>query len=200
MKRTLIRLIIFILITSLIACSNDNEVTKDKITYRNQLVFYEGEPYTGIVYDYFEDGKTHRSAISFKNGKLDGQTLEWYESGQLKGEGNAKDGIAEGKSIYWYENGNKMGEENYHNNKKHGKFTIWFEDGNIKSETSYTNDKINGISTTYYLDGAKQSEINYIRGRQIGTVKVWDKEGNITFEDYTPASTENPATSEKEEK
>ncbi len=47
------------------------------------------------------------------------------------------------------------------------------------------------------MEGSKQSEINYIRGRQIGTVKVWDKEGNITFEDYTPASTEIPATSEK---
>ena len=198
MKRTLIWSTIFILITSLIACSDNKEVTKDDITYRNQLVFYKGEPYTGIVYDYFEDGKTHRSAISFKNGKLNGKTLEWFESGQLKGEGNAIDGIAEGKSIYWYENGNKMGEENYHKNKKHGKFTIWYEDGNMKSETSYINDKVNGLSLTYYPEGDTQSKINYIRGRQIGIVKVWDKEGEITFEDYTPASTENSAATEEQ--
>jgi antitoxin component YwqK of YwqJK toxin-antitoxin module len=57
-----------------------------------------------------------RQKSFYKNGKIEGKSIGWYENGQKHFEDNYEDGLLDGYSVSFRENGSKKKEENY----KHG--------------------------------------------------------------------------------
>jgi len=85
----------------------------------NGIVYcmHEGQPFTGIVMDRYENGQKKGEA-NLKDGKQDGKMIAWFETGQKKREWNFKDGKLDGKVTKWNANGQIESEENYKDGKR----------------------------------------------------------------------------------
>ena len=130
--------------------SSSNCINSEKKQERNGLVYLpnETEPFSGKFC------KTEvLSELNYKDGKKDGDCIEWHENGQKKLERNYKDGKRVGKHIEWYKN------------------------GQIKKESNYKEGKEDGIQTSYFSNGQKKLEGNYRDGKKVGVNKHWDENG-----------------------
>ncbi|MGB6129298.1 MAG: hypothetical protein WBG30_11160 [Psychrilyobacter sp.] len=78
---------------------NPNQLQdKDETNYEEIENLYTGESIT-----YYESGEI-KSKASYKNGKLDGEAITYYKNGEIEYKGNYKDGILDRGSIIQYEN------------------------------------------------------------------------------------------------
>jgi hypothetical protein len=71
-----------------------------------------GEPLTGVVEEFWPNGKRKKST-GYKSGKLHGEVLEWYLSGQKKSKGQWVNGVREGARFVYSEDGLEQYEETY---------------------------------------------------------------------------------------
>ena len=78
---------------------------------REGVVYLKGSdtPYTGKIFSLYPSGKREQEG-NFKDGKVDGLSVEWHENGQKAAEKNFKDGKEDGLFVLWHENGQKMAE------------------------------------------------------------------------------------------
>ena len=76
------------------------------------------------------------------------------------------------KREYW-DNGKLKSEVHYN-----GLGAFWYRSGNKLSETPLKNGKGEGLETIWYESGKKKSEKHY----EIGTRKIWNKDGKLTYE------------------
>ena len=97
-----------------ISCSPDRVLFDDltRGTKESTTLYFEGELFTGVSFDVYEDGQLEWEA-NYKDGELDGLYRSWYENGQLDFEYNYKDGKEDGLCKGWYENGELSYETNY---------------------------------------------------------------------------------------
>ena len=79
--------------------------------------------------------KTHTE--KYDNGKW----VEYYESGEVKKEGNYVDGKKVGKWVLYYESGKVEVEENFVDGKQEGKSVGYYESGKVEIEKNYVNGK-----------------------------------------------------------
>lgn len=73
---------------------------------------------TGTTTSYHQNGQKRKEECTYKDGKLDGPSIEWYENGQKRGESTYRDGELDGPLTTWHANGQKWTEKT-------------FKDGNI---------------------------------------------------------------------
>ena len=86
-------------------------------------------PYTGKVYSLHPNGQKKQEG-NFKEGKLDGLYVEWYENGQKAVESNMKNGKPDGVWVNWHENGRKKSEINWKDGiKVEGSAKYWNSKG-----------------------------------------------------------------------
>ena len=89
------------LISSIVAFSNVQTIPYEKMITRgdSNIVYIEGQetPFTGVVEKKFPNGKVE-ATMNFKNGKLHGKTVTYYQNGNMKSDENFIDGIAQGIS------------------------------------------------------------------------------------------------------
>jgi antitoxin component YwqK of YwqJK toxin-antitoxin module len=77
----------------------------------DDMVFYQGRPFTGVLYELYPDGTLH----------YEGEHVGGFPSGYLR---------------EWWPNGNKQLEVIYANSKNpNGKTTKWYENGSIEEFT-----------------------------------------------------------------
>ena len=117
MKKLIITL--FVLITSFTANAKEYNGNEVKDCSQNAIVMFcdlEGEPITGVVKGYYENGNL-RAEGNFKDGKLEGLGKEYYENGNLKEEVNFKGDKQEGLGKSYYDNGNLKAEVNFKDGK-----------------------------------------------------------------------------------
>ena len=69
-------------------------------------------PYTGKVFSLWANGNVEVEG-SYKDGKPDGLTTFWYETGEKKNQVVYKDNKREGIQIQWHKNGKKKMEQNF---------------------------------------------------------------------------------------
>ncbi len=85
---------------------------------------------------------------------------DYYESGQLRWEGNFKDGKREGIAKSYYESGQLWKEANLKNGKQHGLVREYYQNGTIKYIDTYEYGTM--ISQKKYdEDGNLESEQDY---------------------------------------
>lgn len=78
--------------------NNPNVHDVDEVTY------FHNEPFTGILYDTYDDGIVSLE-IKFKDGLKQGITTQYYESGSIKLETNYKNDLEDGIEKVYHENG-----------------------------------------------------------------------------------------------
>jgi len=91
--------------------------------------------------------------LSYKDGKREGFTYEFYKGQQTGFKGESIDDKFEGKSTWYYKNGQPSETGIRNNGKKDGKWTEYFENGKIKAKGSYTDGKMNEDWVYWNSDG-----------------------------------------------
>ena len=87
--------------------NEDNSIVRvheDALEYEKDALVFNGQPFTGLGYAEFQNGKLRRE-VKYVNGFPVGRCREWYENGQLRKKWFAGRGVAPTKTMEWYENG-----------------------------------------------------------------------------------------------
>jgi len=142
---------------------------------------------TGVINKKWKNGN-EKIYQEIKNGELNGISVEWYENGKKKFQGNFeknqsmgiiknfyKNGNLKIKAVFLngkkngevkenFENGKKKYSKNYRNGIKYGEFIEWYENGEIRIKENFENNKHHGKFEQWFKDGSKMSEGNYKNG------------------------------------
>lgn len=111
-----------------------------------------------------------------------GESLIWYEDGQVKMQGEYLDGVREGLWRSWYLDGKMRGEGRLHRDRRVGTWTMWHDNGQKRSEAAYEVGLTHGRSTVWDADGKVIKTGEYVRGKKYG---IW-----ITYVDGEKIETE----------
>ena len=89
----------------LLTSCGENEVDSSKLVERGGLTYEVNSetPFTGVLVEY--DNKKLRVKRSYREGKLNGPSLNYHSNGQSKEKVTYKDGKKNGLSESHYENG-----------------------------------------------------------------------------------------------
>ena len=79
---------------------------------------------------------------NYKDGKQDGERLEYDDKGQLEYKSNYKEGKKEGESLRYYENGQLYLKSNYKDGKKDGETLVYNENGQFEKTKIYKGGKL----------------------------------------------------------
>ena len=88
----------------------------------------------------YENGLLKTYFIYNKDGVPDGESVEYYEEGNIKSIIPFRNNIVEGLTITYYENGNIDEEVNYKNNKMNGEAKSYDENGKLNGRTIFKDD------------------------------------------------------------
>ncbi len=108
----------FIFVLSLLAAQNNTEeydlvktlvlpkaaVPVTELTLTNEVWLQDGEPFTGIAYERFENGKLSR-VLSLFRGLQQGPMYLWYPDGAPQMSATYRQGRLSGRFLGWYRNG-----------------------------------------------------------------------------------------------
>ena len=86
---------------------------------------------------------------NLKDGKLNGISRIYYDSGQLKMETNYKDGEKDGMEKGYQENGKIIAELNYKKDCLHGTSKFYDKNGNLEHEQNYKEYVLHGTEKIY---------------------------------------------------
>ena len=82
-------------------------VDESLLEWRDDLLIFNGNPYTGTTFLKYQSGKIKRE-MSYENGLPSGWCKEWYESGQLQKEWFAVRSQGASEEKQYYENGHLL--------------------------------------------------------------------------------------------
>lgn len=127
-----------------------------------------------------------RSISSFKNEKLDGSSVTYFESESIftenlktKEETTYENGLKNGASNTWYINGKKESEKFYTKGQLNGKSVSYYENGKQKSEVTYVIGVKENTKTTWFENGVIESLCNYKGGKLNGAFITYYKNGSM---------------------
>ena len=104
------------------------DLKEPKQVYSNYTPQGSDVPYTGKVFSLWANGNVEVEG-SYKDGKPDGLTTFWYETGEKKNHVVYKDNEREGIQIEWHKNGKKKIEQKFNAGKLLSE-NFWDKDGN----------------------------------------------------------------------
>ena len=142
-------------------------------------IFYQQdspEPYTGPVFDIWENGNKMLSG-AFKNSVKDGRWVEWFENGQPQKEHNYRFGFRHGYWAEWFENGLLEIEGHFVDGKEYGTWNYWYNHGQKEKEMNYDNGWWNGKFNKWYKNGLKMEELTYKDQAPVGVWQYWYDNG-----------------------
>lgn len=130
-------------------------MSSPNIAYTNDIIFLNGTPYNGFLYQLSFDGKDTLSIEGFKNGLLTGICKKWFPNKQL------------------------MEERHYVAGKKHGQQRAYWANGNKRFEFMAQNDAYQGELKEWSIDGRLFHLGNFVLGQEDGAQKMWYDNGKI---------------------
>jgi antitoxin component YwqK of YwqJK toxin-antitoxin module len=153
--------------------NSTQKVLERNIYANNKITFTETYNYNYGDDNYYKTSKhigsnveTHeflnsdglRQIYTYKNGKMDGPVIEYYDNGQIKSQYNlipTKSGKSEqnGLNISYFESGKVESKRYFSLGKATGTSYDYYEDGTIRVTIPYLNGKANGIGYAYHENG-----------------------------------------------
>jgi antitoxin component YwqK of YwqJK toxin-antitoxin module len=130
------------------------EKGNDQLEQRGTTLYYQQEPFTGIIFSVTHNSDTLTKEI-FLNGKENGVSKVWDSQG------------------------NKLEERMYADGKRVGIHKGWHPNGKLKFQYAYKNDFMDGLAAEWFADGKKYREMNYIKGHEEGMQRMWAEDGTI---------------------
>jgi len=108
--------------------------------------------------------------------------VQYWENGNIKSEIKYKNGKIHGLAIWYYEEGKKYYEANYVDEKLEGSLTKWYLNGLIQSREHYANDMLNGKSVFFNIRGRKTEEVTFVNDTMQGDYRAWYEDRKMRME------------------
>jgi antitoxin component YwqK of YwqJK toxin-antitoxin module len=145
---------------------------------RYEWYYKDGERADGVSKGWWNNGKL-KSEWTLKNGKLDGESLNYHHNGIPWQSETFKDDILNGPYLDWWYSGRQKTKGEYRNAKKHGKWTHYYKDEKKHLEEFWNkgifcgfdnNDEYyTGKRNLYDHDGLfMKGEVHYKNGKRNG--------------------------------
>jgi len=209
-SKIIINCLLAIFVLLVFGCA-EKRVLEDELVERNGVYYFQGEPFTGTVFDIYDEEQI-KYEQEYKNGVRDGLYREWYENGQIKTETNYEDELQFGSFKKWYESGQIKEQTTLKYSTAVGSIKRWHENGQLAYEIELKNDftppdehyyyyvndwkrygdkyvfyqgLYNGKYKKYYENGQLAKEATYENGKLVGTYKEWYKDG-VSKQEATP--------------
>jgi len=135
-----------------------NIITKEGTYY---LGHYEGKI---IIYSYnHKENKSFKQyEYNYKNGKKEGEYIEYNQKGEIVSLTNYKNDLIDGEYIRFYNNTHIVKQyTKYKDGKREEQHKEWWDSGILRFECSYINDKLNGDYIEYYSNGNIMNKLYY---------------------------------------
>lgn len=167
-------------VCTLIACSSvPSRITQQETSVTGGLVYYQGKPYSGIVFDMHSD-KQPKEEISIQEGLKNGESINYDKSGRVTLRKTYVKGILQGNYEYYDSKGNIIEKGNYAADQKQGE---WVEclfcnmDISAAGDTA-TREKL--YSKGIYEKGKKTGKFIYYTATQpLFGFAVYDNQENV---------------------
>ena len=173
MKQTLLIITSLLFITSTAFPQSKVNINSLKEYGGKAFKVDDDKPYTGIVFDFYENGQKKLNG-RYKNGLMNGKWTYYHRNGQKEFEVTYKDGIEDGLWTYWYENGQKGG--TYKDGKKNGNWMHWDLNGSKILDENFENGILNGPMISWYPNGQKEMVILWENGKK-QDLTYWSEDG-----------------------
>jgi antitoxin component YwqK of YwqJK toxin-antitoxin module len=130
-----------------------------------------------------------RQIYTYKNGKMDGPVIEYYDNGQIKSQYNlvpTKSGssVNNGLNIEFYESGKVERKINYSLGKATGTSYSYYEDGTIRTMIPYFNNQPNGVGYAYHENGKISEKGAWKDGKLEGPQLYYNIYGELVRREY----------------
>ncbi|MBK9175816.1 MAG: hypothetical protein IPM46_05650 [Flavobacteriales bacterium] len=102
----------------------------------------------------FPDGAVSRT-MSYRNGAIDGEFIEYHANGQLMEKTMNKAGQVEGTSMEYYPNGKTMESLPYVDGQLHGERIIYWDNGQVRERVTYVHGQMHGPWTVHDRTGKR---------------------------------------------
>ena len=115
----------------------------------------------------------------YTKGILDGEFVEYDETGEIVSKGDYVDGAEEGH--WYYRNGTAYEEGDYYDGMRTGLWKSWYDAEHIFSEIEYDQDLMNGKYTLYYDNNNIKRTGTYIQGEREGVWYDYTDNGTLSL-------------------
>jgi antitoxin component YwqK of YwqJK toxin-antitoxin module len=158
-----------------ITINEDGSYEKGDITKNTTLRDNEGNKIE--IVETLDEFGTKKLLSRTKNGKLDGEQIEYLASGNIFTKESFKDGLKDGPTTDYYPDGSVNRESYWENGKREGTGESYYRNGELRSEEYYKNGVREGIQRGYYQNGNTDYEQSYKNGQLYGVQKKYYENG-----------------------
>jgi SAM-dependent methyltransferase len=132
----------------------------------NGVWLLHGTPYTGLVIDYYLNGKEQEEARMVR-GVAEGIMRRWYQNGQVQLEREYKAGRIDGMVREYYEDGTLWKEGRFADDKAEGPWKAYFPNGRVQLINNYLHGDLVDSAVKYYSTGAISQRIPFNNGKPV---------------------------------
>lgn len=125
----------------------------------------EGEVTGAKIYS---KGKVIGEGIVDAEGRRQGPWKEYYDTGELRSEGNYKKGLRDGDWVFYYRDGKEEQRGGYYKGKPEGDWKWTYNNGQTWREESFIEGYEEGLAIEYNDTGKVVSKGNYLSGEREG--------------------------------
>jgi len=125
--------------------------------------------------------KDHAQKSTYVDGKRQGMTWWYNETGDVKSKVNFDNDKENGLYTSYYDNGKVKLSVLYVNGQKHEIQKIYYDNGQLGSQVNYNMGRREGVMTEWDSEGFKSSEVFYKRNYKVGLKKYYDHYGKVTM-------------------
>jgi len=148
----------------------------------NRFEFVNGEK-EGETLDYYYSGELQQK-MTYKNDIAQDTVYNYFHSGDLKEKFVIKEGEKEGPIKGYHENGTLDFKYSFIKGEPSGKYESFYPNNQLAIAFNLINGLYEGIYTSYYENGFKKSEVNYVNDLRDGIYKEWYENGSLKEESY----------------
>lgn len=116
----------------------------------------------------YSKGKVTGEGIVDAEGRRQGPWKEFYETGELKSEGNYKNGLREGEWVFYYRDGKEEQRGSYYKGQPDGDWKWTYNNGQTWREESFIEGFEEGLAIEYNDTGKVVAKGNYMSGEREG--------------------------------
>jgi ubiquinone/menaquinone biosynthesis C-methylase UbiE len=132
----------------------------------NGFWLLRGTPYTGLVINYYLNGKKLEEARMVR-GVPEGMMRRWYQNGQVQLEREYKAGKMDGMDREYYEDGTLWKEGRFAADSAEGAWKAWFPNGRVQLINNYRHGQGVDSAVKYYSTGAIRLRILFNNGKPV---------------------------------
>jgi antitoxin component YwqK of YwqJK toxin-antitoxin module len=138
-----------------------------QITMQQGLAFYQGRPFTGMLYTLAANNDTIQ-VTGFNQGKEHGTWRSFYPSNRLQEKRYYHNGQKTGKYIAYWPNGKQKWLYHFNRNEYHGQCLEWNDKGLLVKNMNFNMGYEDGPQHQWYDNGKVKANYLMINGRRYG--------------------------------